>query len=553
MAYIEIKNLSFSYPNSNKNILDNINISIEKGEFIVLCGKSGSGKSTFLRHLKPQLTPYGTRNGEIFIDNTNVLEMTTYDQAKKIGFVMQNPDEQIVTDKVWHEMAFGLENIGCDKSTMRLRVAEMASFFGIEAWFDRDTATLSGGQKQLLNLASIMAMQPEIIILDEPTSQLDPIAAADFLNSVRKINLELGTTIIITEHRLEDVYHYADSVICMENGKIIEYASPEIVGLNLFKNNNPLFYALPTPIRVFYTLKNSGKSPITVRDGRNWLYKEFRDDKIKYKSISDEKKSDYQKKLAIAISEGWFRYEKNERDILKGLNLEVPKGSIYTILGGNGTGKSTTLKVCSGICSLYRGKVKIFGKNINKYKNNELFKDCLALLPQDPTNLFSMDTVAKDLAEMTSDLDKINSIAKLCDISHLMTAHPRDLSGGEQQRVALAKVLLTKPSLLMLDEPTKGLDNFFKIKLAGILKKLQNNGVTILIVSHDIEFCAEYSDLISLFFNGNIVTTATPRLFFSSNSFYTTAAKRMSNSVFDNSITVKDIVQLYEKNKENKL
>ena len=191
MAHIEIENLTFSYPSAGRPSLSDVSLTIRRGEYVVLCGKSGSGKTTLLRHLKTVLAPHGKRSGDIRINGVSLKDMSQRDQAAKVGFVMQNPDDQIVTDKVWHELAFGLESLGCDQKTMRARVAEMACYFGIQDWFHRDVANLSGGQKQLLNLASIMAMQPEILILDEPTSQLDPIAASDFLNTLRKINAEL--------------------------------------------------------------------------------------------------------------------------------------------------------------------------------------------------------------------------------------------------------------------------------------------------------------------------------------------------------------------------
>ena len=250
MAHFHIENLTFSYPGSAVPTLDGVSLDIEKGEFLLLCGRSGSGKTTLLRQLKPALAPYGKRQGEILFDGKPIGELTSREQAEKIGFVMQDPQEQIVTDKVWHELAFGLENLGCDPAVMRLRVAEMASFFGIQDWFHREVAELSGGQKQLLNLASVMAMQPEVLILDEPTSQLDPISAGDFLNTLKKINRELGTTIVITEHRTEDIFPAADRVAVMEAGRLTFLGSPREVGLALCRSGSPLFSALPAPVRV---------------------------------------------------------------------------------------------------------------------------------------------------------------------------------------------------------------------------------------------------------------------------------------------------------------
>ena len=550
MAHFEIKDLTFSYASAKgRHSLENVSLSIEQGVFLVLCGKSGSGKSTLLRQLKTVLTPNGKRSGEILFRGVPLKEVSDRDQSEKIGFVMQNPDDQIVTDKVWHELAFGLESLGCDQKTMRGRVAEMACYFGIQDWFHWDVATLSGGQKQLLNLASIMAMQPEVLILDEPTSQLDPIAASDFLNTVRKIITELGTTVIITEHRLEDIFPYADRAVVMDKGRVIADDAPGKVGQLLFEQENPMFAAMPTPVRVYYGAGGTGESPLTVRQGRSWLSREF-PEKPQKNAIPAPALPEEIENSALVLKELWFRYEKDSPDILRGVSAEIPSGSLYAILGGNGAGKSTTLKAISGICRPYRGKVTLFGKPVDKYKSSELFHGCLAMLPQDPKSLFVKKTVREDLSEMTKDKSSIERIAALCQVTELLDSHPYDLSGGEQQRAALAKVLLTNPKLLLLDEPTKGIDSFFKETFAGILADLKKQGITIVMVSHDVEFCARYADVVSMFFDGQILTTDTPRRFFGSNSFYTTAAHRMSRHIFDGAVTAEDVIALYKENKE---
>ena len=550
MAHFALQNLTFSYPNSRgRTSLNDVTLSVERGEYVVLCGKSGSGKTTLLRHLKSVLTPHGKRTGSILFNGVPMEQVSQRDQAAKIGYVMQNPDDQIVTDKVWHELAFGLESLGCDQKTMRARVAEMACYFGIQDWFHRDVANLSGGQKQLLNLASIMAMQPEVLILDEPTSQLDPIAASDFLNTVRKINIELGTTVIITEHRMEDIFPYADRAIVMDEGRVIADDTPRNIGKLLYQQKNDMFTAMPTPVRVFYGAGGEGECPLTVREGRNWLSRAF-PEPPKKNALPTETLPEEVETAALSLKELWFRYEKDSPDILRGVSAEVPTGSLYAIVGGNGAGKSTTLKAICGICRPYRGKVKVFGKPVEKYKSGELFNGCLAMLPQDPKSLFVKKTVREDLEEMTKDKEKIAEIAEICQITPLLDSHPYDLSGGEQQRAALAKVLLTQPKLLLLDEPTKGIDSFFKETFATILAQLKAQGITIVMVSHDVEFCARYADLISMFFDGQILTTDTPRRFFGNNSFYTTAANRMSRHVFSMAVTAEDVAALYRENKE---
>ncbi len=558
MAHFAIKDLNFSYPSADgKRSLININLDIERGQYVTVCGKSGSGKTTLLKHLKSVLTPHGQRTGKVYFDGRNLEDIDLREQSSRIGYVMQNPDNQIVTDKVWHELAFGLESLGLDQKTIRLRVAEMASYFGIQGWFHKNVSELSGGQKQLLNLASIMAMQPDVLILDEPTSQLDPIAAADFLNTVKKINLELRTTIIITEHRLEDIFHASDKVVVMEKGRIIAEDEPRKIGEFLRNENSEMFAAMPTPVQVYYGVPNDYECPLTVREGGTWLSEMFTDKKPEVTQIDDTGNmallDPEPEDCALIVKEAWFRYEKDAPDILKGVSFRVPRGHIFAIVGGNGTGKSTTLKSICNICRPYRGKILIEGKTLDKYKKNELFREHLAMLPQDPQSLFVKKTVREDLAEMLSSKERTGStaveeIACLCEISELLESHPYDLSGGEQQRAALAKVLLTRPKILLLDEPTKGIDNFFKLKLAEILNKLTRQGVTIVMVSHDVEFCAKYADVVSMFFDGSIITTNTPNRFFSQNSFYTTAANRMSRHVFDNAINNEDVIELCRKN-----
>ena len=551
MAHFHIQNLSFSYPTGGDTVLDNVDLTIEKGEYVVLCGRSGSGKTTLLRHLKSVLAPHGTRSGAVLFNGIPLEEISHREQSEKIGFVMQNPDDQIVTDKVWHELAFGLESLGTDPKVMRLRVAEMASYFGIQSWFHRDVCNLSGGQKQLLNLASIMAMQPEVLILDEPTSQLDPIAASDFLNTVKKINLELGTTVIITEHRLEDVYHCADRVIVMADGKVLANGSPRQVGALLHGENSPMFAALPTPTRVFYESGARGECPLTVREGRSWLSDTFEGKPLSVTCPPEVNVSRESREAALSLKEGWFRYEREGDDILQGVSFSVETGTIHAIVGGNGAGKSTLLKAMCGINRLYRGKVKVFGKELKKYSAKELFRGCMAMLPQDPKSLFVRQSVREDLEEMTPDSEKIAEAARLCQVENLLSRHPHDLSGGELQRCALAKVLLTQPKLLLLDEPTKGMDSFFKLQFAQILRELKEQGITMVMVSHDVEFCADYADQVSMFFDGQVLTTDSPRRFFGQNSFYTTAANRMSRCLFRDAVTAEDVVWLYRKNLEN--
>lgn len=559
MALFEIKDLNFSYPDAGVPAIQKINFSIEQGEFMVICGKSGCGKTTLLRHFKTVMTPYGKREGEILFEGRPLEEISVRKQSAEIGYVLQSPDNQIVTDKVWHELAFGVENLGYDQQTIRLRVAEMASFFGIQNWFSKNVEELSGGQKQLLNLASVMAMQPKVLVLDEPTSQLDPIAASEFLSTIRKINLDLGITVIIIEHRLEEVFPMADKVLVLEDGKQTFFDTPRMVGKELADHD--LFLAMPSPVQIYNKTGQEGVCPLTVCEGRNWLeehYKGQEEIKEEVKYPEKKRKNLSKKEAVISVKEVWFRYEKEGKDIVRDLSLQVKKGELFCILGGNGTGKSTTLSLLSGIHRPYRGKIFLQGRDIRKIPEKELFHHFLGVLPQNPQSLFVGNTVEEDLWEMVNDLsplkrkehkEKIEQVVEDTEIGHLLHMHPYDLSGGEQQRAALAKVLLLEPEILLLDEPTKGLDGFYKSKLAGIFKRLQEKGITILMVSHDIEFCASYADTCAMFFDGAVVTACDSREFFTGNSFYTTAANRMARHIFPDAVTVKDVIESCRRNR----
>ncbi len=534
METFEIRSLSFAYPEQRFDTLRDLNFSVPQGQFVTLCGPSGCGKSTLLRQLKSVLAPTGDRRGEILFEGTPLDQVGQREQSARIGFVQQSPENQIVTDKVWHELAFGLESLGFDTPTIRSRVAEMASFFGIQTWFYKNVTELSGGQKQLLNLASIMAMQPSVLILDEPTSQLDPIAASDFLATVGKVNRELGTTVILTEHRLEEAFPLSDRVLVMDRGKLIADGTPTDVGQLLRGSGHGMFLAMPTAMRVWASVEDASPCPVTVRDGRSWITEYA--SRHSLAPLPEERRPRPSDDTAIELEDVWFKYEKDLPDVVKGVSLEVKKGEFLALLGGNGTGKTTTLSIVGGLRKPYRGEVRLHGRVVT--------------LPQNPQTLFVKKTVREDLFEIFkgTKLDKTvqeNRVARavqLCRLEELLERHPYDLSGGEQQRAALAKVLLLDPEILLLDEPTKGLDAEFKQFFAVILKTLLRRGVTVFMVSHDVEFCAEFADRCALFFDGNIVSDGRPRQFFSGNSFYTTSANRMARSLLPEAVTPRDVM-----------
>ena len=567
MEILRVDGLKFSYPNQLKKALNNINFSIDEGDFVLICGESGCGKSTLLRHLKPELSPHGQVSGDIYYYSQKINDYSSKQLASEIGYVLQNPDSQIVTDKVWHELAFGLENMGLDTQSIRLRVAEMASFFGIQGWFRKNVNDLSGGQKQLLNLASIMAMQPKILILDEPTSQLDPIAAKDFIDTLVRINKELSTTIIMTEHNLEDIYSVCDKVIVMEDGKVIcNDTNYKVVDILSGDKNHKMFKSLPTPSKIYNQLngylEGASKSPLTVKDCRQWLNDSM--DEVTITKLDDTETeiniSKKDREIAIELKDVYFQYNKISEPTIRDLSFKVYKGEIYSILGGNGTGKSTTLSLVARQRKPQRGKIFINNIEMKKYNNKSLYENNLALLPQNPQSLFVFETVREDLEEVLilqnkdrEYIDKeVKRVSKLLDIEHLLEHHPYDLSGGELQRAGMAKVMLLNPKIILLDEPTKGLDAYCKEEIGKMLMKLRDMGVTIVVVSHDIEFSARYSDRCAMFFDGSIVSEGTPKEFFLGNNFYTTVSNRIARNIFEDTLIYEDVVSLCKKNIELK-
>ena len=626
MKIIELKKLSFRYSGEDKEVLSDIDLAIEEGGFYVICGASGSGKSTLLRQLKTSLQPVGQRSGRILYYGRDLEEVSQYTQSAKIGFVFQNPDTQIVTDKVWHELAFGLESIGMPQDMIRVRVAEMASYFGIQNWFYQSTDTLSGGQKQLLNLASVMVMHPKVLLLDEPVSQLDPIAAADFMATVHKLHAEFGITVIMAEHSLEEVAAYVDEVIFMKEGRLIAKGKMEELG-NILETHDPSMEEILTvPMQIARGYEKLQKKkedtafttndriPYTVALGQKWMAQRFplaKQEEIKgfpftkqeetekfafakqeeaqrflgakqeeagrFTSVKQKEKKSLPAKdpkkqnrgkrsfdskkipFAIQCTELCYHYPQADVDVVDHLSLFVEEGAIFALMGGNGSGKTTTLHLLGGLLKPQKGTIEFFGRSLTKYKEKELRNGILGVLPQDPTTLFVRKTVEEDLYEVLEDQKEQNQIKTffgetkqeiwqnviaLLGIEALLKKHPYDLSGGEQQKAALAKVLLRQPAILLLDEPTKGLDAGSKKRLGELLVGLSQKKVTILMVSHDIEFCAKYATKTGLFFDGNIASMQDTKEFFVENHFYTTAANRMCRNYFPDVVTVQDAIRV---------
>lgn len=538
MALLKAENLNFQYAGTDEMCLKDISFEIKEGEFILLFGETGCGKSTLLKQWKPSIRPEGMRTGKIIFDGISIEELEQQKEASCIGYVSQNPDNQIVTDKVWHELAFTLENMGCPSEEIRRRTAEISVFFGITSWFHKSTNELSGGQKQILNLASVMIAKPKLLLLDEPTSQLDPIATENFIYFLAKIHEEFGTTIVMTEHRLEEVYAKVDRCMVMEKGNLLCAATVEETVKYLYKKLNhkrkeTAFSLLPLQARLPVLLGNR-YSIRTIGEAKYFVDTECRGGRLDSQEISIQ-----EKEIVCSFQNVWFRYEKEGNDVLRDFSIEIHKNDFVALVGANGQGKSTFLKAAVGIVKPYRGKITYNEKG--RKKRDASLK--IAMLPQNPQTLFLKNTVEEDLKMVNEDMEWVVEELK---IREFLSKHPYDLSGGQQQMAALAKVLLTKPDLLFLDEPTKGVDQIRKKSLGALFQKLNEKGITIVLASHDVDFCAAYAKTVGMLFDGVMTSIGQSRRFFLEQYFYTTTCLKICRDKYEGMVVEKEVFE-YEK------
>ena len=467
MPAIEVRSLSFAYPGADAAVLEGLDWSVPQGAFALLVGGTGSGKSTLLSLLKPEIAPAGECTGELLVLGENVADMDVRASAERVGYVFQDPENQIVCETVWHEMAFGLENLGVSRDEMRRRVAETSYFFGLEDWLHRDTDTLSGGRKQLLSLAAVLALCPRVLLLDEPTSQLDPVAEKNFLHALFRVNRELGCTVVVATHQPRPMLEYATCAYRIEGGRVCEVADMASLG-----RRESLFFLRTDGSRIFQKMHGGS---------------------------------------ATTLSEGWFRYDRAGGWVLRGLDVTFAAGAVHAVVGGNGCGKSTMLSVLAKTAKLQRGRM-VRGTA------------SAALLPQNPKALLVAETVRDELMEWASacgyDEAAVQEQTARLGLAGLEARHPYDLSGGQRQLLALAKLLLIGPELLLLDEPTKGLDLASRRIIARALREHAQAGGTVVMATHDLDFAEQVSDDVAMMFDGEIACMEPPADFFADNVFY---------------------------------
>ena len=610
MALIEFDNFTFAYLNSDgtesqDNSLDEISLEIDYGDFILLCGPSGSGKTTLLTNLKKELMPAGRRAGEIRFKGIRIQDLDDISSACDIGYLFQNPDSQIVTDTVIQEIAFPLENIGLPTEEIRNRISEIVAFFGINDILHKNVNELSGGQKQLVNLCSLLVLRPEVLLLDEPMSQLDPIASYEFLSIVRRLNEEFSITVIMSEHKADSIFPFIDKAVFLKDGRIefVDNAHnicKEVIDDEIFENYLPVVTKIHNSLSDKYPSLSKLNTPLSIREGRRCL-NTIHDDLIKIsegignsnnfdsanlhhtsKKYHSQEKSGILDRLpfngngnALIRMDGiYFAYEK-ENLILKNVDFDLNEGDFVSLIGGNGVGKSTFLQLLVGILKPIKGKVK-YRKKIR-----------LAYVHQNPMIHFSKDNVREEFLEsllesgllngngidfnrssyenllklsseefVDSDIlnglefdsikFKFRELIEFFDICDLIDKHPYDCSGGEQQKIVIVKALLQNADVLVLDEPTKGLDPISSKNLARILNSLRDNGLTILMTSHDLDFVANNCKRCLMLFDRDIQIDDDPKVIFAENNFYTTFVNRMVKDYLPEIVTLDDLKEKWE-------
>lgn len=563
MELIRFNDFSFEY-SDNEKIFSKLNLTVNRGDFVLFCGPSGCGKTTLLMNLKNEIKPIGNEEGIIYYDGENIRQLSKEKSARDIGFLFQNPENQFVCDTVIQEISFSLENMGTPTEEIRTRIAEISTFFSLDKLLYKKVDELSGGQKQLVNLCSLLVLKPKVLLLDEPTSQLDPIASYDFLSILRRLNEEFSITILMTEHRINNVFPFIDKAVFIEEGVIAYNNHPREICLETC--NNPIFsnYLPSTALihflfKKYYSFSQDRIVPLSIREGLNDMYEMnqeilnnskntfYEEYKLLNEKILNEKKSGTKidKNKAIFKCENlWFGYNTNQV-IIKEVSFEIKEGEFISILGGNGTGKSTLLQLLVKILKPIKGKVK----HDKKIK--------LGYVHQNPMIHFRFETVEEELNTEASEINSKNKeiimdkkekkdLIEFFEIENLLKKHPYDCSGGEQQKIAIVKSLLRKPDILFLDEPTKGLDPIFKKNLGDKFQKLQKNGLSIVMVTHDIDFAADYSSRSFLIFDGKIQVDTTPKDMFYNNNFYTTFVNRMVKNYIPNCVTLKDLKSVWK-------
>lgn len=541
MEVLRLENVTFTYAQTDKPSVEQVHLQVNEGEFVVLCGASGSGKSTLLKLLKRELTPKGMLSGDIQFYGQSMATIEEQQLVEQIAIVMQDPDYQIVFDDTMQEFVFALENIGLPAQEMKKRIAELVHYFSAQALLEQQPSRMSGGQKQTVNLLSALLLKPKLLLLDEPTAQLDPIAAKKFVAMLKQLNEETGMTIIMVEHQTEQLFEVADKMVLLEQGKVILSGTAQQFAKRLLTTPYQLF--VPETVRFLHEQQRliDDVLPFNLKDSKRLLSGVTLPSAMKYRDVELTS-------AAIHCTELYAQYAKNAPFTLKNFSLTVNEGEIFALLGSNGSGKSTWLKTLIGELAVVRGRMSLFGKKKLTYKEQI---EQLRYLPQNPKMYFTHDSIEAEMQALVQQYGVDDSCMEQLlhdyDIAHLRHRHPHDCSGGELQRAALACLQIGRPKILLLDEPTKGLDPLHKQQLIELLQRLQQT-MTIVCVTHDVQFAAQCASRCGILFNGEVTVSGSVDDVLKANYFYTTALNRLTKTAqFDGYLTIQEATAAYAK------
>jgi energy-coupling factor transporter ATP-binding protein EcfA2 len=535
---ITLEHLSFTYPAASAPVLRDVTLHLHDGAFALVVGRSGSGKSTLLRCLNG-LTPHfsgGTLYGNLMVDGINPALATPKLMSRHVGFVFQDPEAQFVMDQVEDEIAFALENAALPRQEMRVRVEESLDLLELSALRERKLDALSGGERQRVAIAAALALRPHVLVLDEPTSQLDPKSAEDVLNALVRLNTDLGLTIVLAEHRLERVLPYADAMVYLAARQDGALCGPPRDVLKRIE--------LAPPLVMLGRALGWDPLPLTIKDGQRWSSRaEIHAPVERLPQPASPRARPY-----IEIRNLEAGYE--GQPVLRGISLDVPAHHITALIGRNGSGKTTLLKCVTGLHSIRKGTIHVDGQNIAGQKVAQICRK-VGYLPQDPNALLFADTVEEELRITLRNHNLSDApipparLLERLGLADKAGAYPRDLSVGERQRVALGTIAVTQPRALLLDEPTRGLDYGAKCALCALLRQWHDEGMAVLLVTHDVELVAEIADQVILLSQGEVIVQGSPQEVLGTSPFFAPQVARLFPG--RGWLTVSDVLQNKDK------
>ena len=517
---LSVGNLTFTYPGVSRPALQEVGFQVEQGEFVLLLGGTGSGKTTLLKLIKQLIAPFGARTGEIRLAGEEVSRMAKKRLAGEVGYLFQHTQDQLCMPTPLEEMAFGLRQLGVEPAAISRRCGELSCYFGMESWLDAPMEQLSGGQRQLTALASVLAADPALLLLDEPTAQLDPVHSRSFLEQLLRLHRENNMTVLAALHQPDSIFFQADRVLVLEQGRLLFSGSPQDAADYLGKQGHPLFAALPAGCRVMQTLghpPSQGEQPLPEKD---------------FARLSAAPLPVHPSgRPLLKLKQVTAGYPGQSRPVLREVDLTLSAGEIFVLLGANGCGKTTLLKAVAGLVPLLSGSIRLEGEKSSLWRPTAFAQ--AGYLPQDPMELFDADRLDEDLYSYGKSRglgpDQVEQWLEqplFSPLKQVWTQNPLDLSGGQRQLAALAKLMLKRPKLLLLDEPGKGLDAAASARLGERLTALAQEGMAILISCHDPDFAARYGHRCGFLFHGELLPPQPPEPFFAGNRFYLTSLQQ---------------------------